>query len=163
MVVKDVRIVKYEGIEAEVEVSKGADKGVATLKIWGPSRAAKGKKKCTIMSVKYSSCDGKFANILSRKIIKPLLDSYLKGLGWKSMINNVIVKKKKNLNGQKHLCPHCEKPFVKNYLKTHIEKMHCVQCNICENKFKNYTDMENHRELNHSQAAINIVKGVLNT
>ena len=163
MVVKDVRVVKYEGIEAEVEVSKGAEKGVATLKIWGPSRAAKGKKKCTVMSVKYSSCDEKFATILSRKIIKPLLDSYLKGLGWKSMIKYDNVKKEKNMDRQKQVCPHCEKQFVKSYLKTHIEKMHCVQCNICENKFKNDSDMKTHRELNHSQTAINIVKDVLNT
>ena len=76
MIVKDIRDIKYDGIEAEIEISKGAEKGVATLRIWGPSRAATKKKKCTVMSGKYSSYDEKFAKLLSRKKIKPLLDSY---------------------------------------------------------------------------------------
>ena len=38
MTVRDVRDIKFGGIEAEVEVSKKEEKGVATLKIWGPSK-----------------------------------------------------------------------------------------------------------------------------
>ena len=160
MTVRDVHEVKYRGIEAEVEVSKDEEKGVATLKVWGPSKAPKGKKKYTIMCVKLSSCDEKFSKMLSRKIVKPLLDSYLKGLGWKSLVKKVLDKKEKPGQG-KSKCPHCEKNFWKSYIKTHIERMHIVQCNICEKGFKTINEMENHRMCNHSQAAINIVKEVL--
>ena len=51
MVVRDVRDVKYDGREAEIEVSKGEEKAVATLKIWCLSKAPKAKKKCTVTVV----------------------------------------------------------------------------------------------------------------
>ena len=163
MVVRDVRGGKYDGIEAEIEVSKGEEKGVATIKIWGPSKAAKAKKKCTVMIVKFSSCEEKFAKMLSRKIIKPLLDSYLKGKGWKSLIKSDIIKKERPSRPERTACPDCEKPFTKGYIKTHMERMHIVKCDICEKSFKTQSDMKNHRKLTHSQAAIDIVQDVLNT
>ena len=45
IVVRDFRKVKFGGLEAEVEISKGENKGVATLKVWGPSKSAKARKK----------------------------------------------------------------------------------------------------------------------
>ena len=45
IVVRDFKKVKFGGLEAEVEISKGENKGVATLKIWGPSKSAKARKK----------------------------------------------------------------------------------------------------------------------
>ena len=37
-------------------------------------------------SLKYLHYDGKGVNLLSRKIIKPLLDSFLRDEGWKTVI-----------------------------------------------------------------------------
>ena len=115
------------------------------------------------MSVKFSSCDEKFAKMLSRKIVKPLLDLYLKGVGWKSLIKNEIIKKEKVPDQEKTICSHCEKLFGKGYIKKHVEKMHIVPCNICDKRFKTLTDMNNHSKLTHSQAAIEIVHEVLKT
>ena len=79
------------------------------------------------------------------------------------MIKNDNIKKEKRVNPQKKLCPDCDKSFMKSYIKTHMVKMHGVSCNICDSKFKTENYMMTHRELSHSQAAIHIVKDVLNS
>ena len=78
IVVKDTREISY-GIDSDVEVSVGKMKGLATVKIWGPSSSATKKNQCTIIISKYSKSHPKFATKMSRKIIKPLLESFLKG------------------------------------------------------------------------------------
>ena len=82
MVVKDARDISY-GIEADVEISVGKLKGLTKVKIWGPSKSATKKNQCTIIISRYQNSDPKFATMMSRKIIKPLLESFTKGLGWK--------------------------------------------------------------------------------
>ena len=90
MVVKDARNISY-GMEADVEISIGRMKGLASVKIWGPSKSPNSKNKCSIMISKYSkNSDPKFATTLSRKIIRPLLESYLKGKGWKDTIKSLM-------------------------------------------------------------------------
>ena len=155
VVVKDVREVSYE-VEADIEISKGRTKGLAGIKIWGPSKSAKGNKnKCTIIVTKYPHYDGKYVTLLSKKGVKPLLDLYLKGEGWKS-----IVTKIKNASKDRIQCTKCDKSFGKAYIKTHIAKMHDSSCNICDQKLEGVDALKIHKTETHSQAAIDIVKEV---
>ena len=131
MVVKDAREVSY-GMEADVEISMGRLKGLARVKIWGPSKSDKSKNKCTIIISKYSNnADSKYAETLSRKIIKPLFESYLKGPGGRDTI-----KKSNGINKDRVQCTDCEKSFGKRYIKTHMVKIHMNSCDICRNIYK---------------------------
>ena len=118
MVVRDVRYVDY-GVEADIEISKGRLRGVAKLKIWGPSKSPKGKNKCHITAARFPKADKKYATILSKKIIKPLIDSYLKGDGW-----NTIMSSKPITRNERVQCTECDKFVSKLYLNTHSTKMH---------------------------------------
>ena len=76
-----MRDVSY-AMEADIEISKGRVKGLARVKVWGPSKSSNAKNKCTIIVSKYPHADSTYVTVLSRKVIKPLLDAYLKGVGW---------------------------------------------------------------------------------
>ena len=154
MVIKDVRNISY-GIEADVEILTDKNKGLAKIKIWGPSKSAKQKQKCSINITKYPHYDGKWATILSRKIIKPLLDSFLKGEGWKT------VMKKEKVSNEKVTCNECDKSFGKRYIETHREKMHNLSCNICDIKFVGGSKLKSHMTEVHSKAVIEITKEVI--
>ena len=119
MVVKDSREVSY-GMEADIKISVGNMKGLAKIKIWGPSKSVTKKNQCTIIISKYSTnSDPKFSTMLSRKIVRPLLESYLKGQGWKETIQPL-----NSVNNDRIKCTECIKSFGKRYIKTHVEKMH---------------------------------------
>ena len=152
--VKDVRDVSY-GVEADIEISKGRIKGLARIKIWGPSKSSKGKNKCTIILTKYPHSDGKYVTMLSRKVVKPLLDLYLKGEGWKSIMTKI-----NKTNRDRIQCTKCEKSFWKVYIKTHVAKMHDSSCYICEKRFDSIDELKLHKTDIHSQAANDIVKEV---
>ena len=66
MVVKDVRSVDY-GVEADIEISKGRLRGVAKLKIWGPSKSPNGKNKCTIQATRFPKSDKNMQKFFQRK------------------------------------------------------------------------------------------------
>ena len=87
--------------------------------------------------------------------MKPLLDLYLKGEGWKSLVTKII-----NASKDRIQCTKCDKPFGKAYIKTHIAKMHDSRCNICDKKFEGVDALKIHKTETHSQAAIDIVKEV---
>ena len=154
MVIKDVRNISY-GIEADVEIQTEKNKGLAKVKIWGPSKSAKQKHKCSINITKYPHYDGKWVKILSRKIIKPLLDSFLRGEGWKA------VMKKEKISNERVPCNECDKSFGKRYIDTHREKMHNLRCNICDIKFVGGIKLKSHMTEAHSKAAIEITKEVI--
>ena len=84
--VKDVKIIDY-GLEAVVEIFNGKLKGLARITIWGPSKSGKGKlkNKCTVMVQRYPGYEKSFSKMVSINIIKPLLDSHLKGEAWNSL------------------------------------------------------------------------------
>ena len=126
IVVKDVRDVSY-GMEADIEISKGRVKGLARVKVWGPSKSSNAKNNCTIIVSKYPHADSTYVTVLSRKVIKPLLDAYLKGEGWKTMITKCT-----NSNKDRTHCEICDKSFVTGYIKTHMIKMQKTICNICD-------------------------------
>ena len=101
------------GSEIDVEITKNKERGIAVLKIFGP------KKESTIMINKSKKHDVKFVSILAVEIIKPLLDKFISGEGWKDLFT------KSTSNVQKHLCKKCDKSFVSvNNLKIHMKKYH---------------------------------------
>ena len=147
MVVKEVIDVSY-GIEADIEVSVGKIKGLTKVKIWGPSKSVTKKNQCTIIISKYNkNCDPKFTTMMSRKIIKPLLESYLKGQGWKEMIQPL-----NNTNKDRIKCTDCDKSFGKRYIKTHAKNMHSNNCKVCKTTFKSADQLKKHKVQIHSNA-----------
>ena len=154
IVVKDSREVSY-GMEADIEISKGRIKGLAIAKIWGPSKSATKKNRCTIIISRYPNFDPNFATKLSRKVIRPLLESYLKGQGWKDLMkkSSIVIKDRTK-------CTDCEKSFGNRYLKTHMVKMHNNTCNICNTTFESVVKLNNHMMQTHRQ---NIIPNVKNS
>ena len=64
-VVKDSREVSY-GMEADIEISKGMTKGLARVKVWGPSKSPNCKNKCTIIITKYPNSDPKYNKVVQK-------------------------------------------------------------------------------------------------
>ena len=77
-----MREIEY-GLEVDTEIFNGQLKGLARINIWGPKQSGKGKhkNKCTIMTKRYPGYGKEFPKMVSGKIIKPLLDCFLKGEG----------------------------------------------------------------------------------
>ena len=147
--IKDYRTQKY-GVEIDVEVKTSKTRGFANLKIWGPSED---KKKCTIMMSKSKLSEDKFATVLSRKIIKPLIDCHIKGDDIHAMIAHIP-----NSN-DKVTCDKCKKLINKSYLKTHIQNQH-PKCNICSETFVTKISLKEHNANKHSSVSIKILKEV---
>ena len=154
IVIKDVRDVSY-GMEADIEISKGRLKGLAMVKVWGPSKSSTKKNWCTIIVTKYPHSESKYVMLLAKKVMKPLLDAYLKGEGWKTLIT-----KCNSPNKDRSHCEICDKSFGAGYIKTHIIKMHKPTCNICDKIFECLSDLIKHKTETHSKAAIEIIKEV---
>ena len=148
MVVKDAREVSY-GMEADIEITTGKMKGLARAKIWGPSKSSTKKNRCTILIERYPNSEIIFATKLSRKIVKPLLDTYLKGLGWK----NIMKKSTINITDRVQ-CFDCEKSFGKGYIKTHMIKMHKTKCSLCNKTFQREHDLRNHTKNVHEKSEL---------
>ena len=142
--VNDNRKTKY-GSEIDVEITKNKEKGIAVLKIFGP------KKESTIMINKSKKHDVKYVKILAVEVIKPLLDKFISGEGWKDLFTKITA------NVQKPLCKKCNKSFVsESNLKTHMKKYHtsvlfrstkskqeeCVQNNRVDENKEPVTKME---------------------
>ena len=74
------------GMEYEVEISKDKERGVAILKIFGPSA----KKGCTLMINKSKKFEVKFVEILTFDVVKQLLDRFgSTGDGWINVLKAV--------------------------------------------------------------------------
>ena len=150
--IKDYRTLKY-GVEIDVEIKTIKQRGFALMKIWGPYDD-KTKKKCTVMIAKNINSDEKFAKIFSRTVVKPLIDSHIKGENWNEMITNVLQ------NNDKTNCRKCKKPVNKSYLKTHMLRQH-PECNLCKESFLIKSDLKDHMVNIHSNASIKVVKEVI--
>ena len=149
--IKDPRETKH-GIEADIEIRKSRMKGLALVRIWGPSTSKKGKGKITIMVSKYKHSDEKYAKELSKEVIKPLLDAHIAGSGWKEM----MIKPDDKFN-----CIQCGKAISNRYyLKVHMTKFH-PECKDCRKAFLNQNTLDTHNIKVHQETSIQIVKDVL--
>ena len=147
-----MRALKY-GTAIDIEIKTAKQKGYAVLKIWGPSYSDKAKKKCTVMVSKIGISEEKFATILSRKVIKPLLDSHIKGNDFKENIKHIVQ------SNDKVKCKKCQKMVNKSYLKTHVQNQH-PDCKICRESFITKSELKDHNRKKHSSPSIKIVKEV---
>ena len=109
--------------EVEVEVIENKKKGIAILKLYGPN-----KTKEFVVSVNRSKGhDPKFVEILARKVIKPVMNSFVKG---QKPLTDLQIEEEKSVTvkGNKvqlHKCPHCDKTsYSIPGLKGHVTKMH---------------------------------------
>ena len=140
------------GMEHEVELSKDKERGVAILKIFGPSA----KKGCTLMINKSKKFDVKFVEILAFEVVKQLLDRFGTGDGWINLLKAVPKGPIKDSSNKKsHFCHFCNNGFcnLKN-LKVHIEKYHQVvlnfTCDNCEFVSNNEADLKKHDAEKHT-------------
>ena len=116
---------REKGVEWEIEVEmvENKKKGLAMLKLYETN-----KRKENVVSVNRSKGnDPEFVVILARKILKPLMNGFLKGRNIlidieKEEEKSVTIKGKKV---QKYKCPHCDKTSNSMPgLKGHVTKMH---------------------------------------
>ena len=68
--------------EFDVEIVRGTERGLAMLKIYGPN----GKNECTLMTTKCKKQDAVFVKLLALDIVKPLLNAFITGEGWKNLL-----------------------------------------------------------------------------
>ena len=139
------------GVEHEVELIKNKEKGVAILKIFGPST----KKGCTLMMNKAKKNDTKFVDILTFDIVKQLIDRYGHGDGWIELLKVNPKVAKKDDSKKSHYCHFCNNGFcnIKN-LKIHIEKYHQVsvsyRCERCDFSSVTEEEFKKHMEKSHT-------------
>ena len=122
--VLDSRI-KGAGQEIDIEMSDKGNRGIAVLKLYGPSSK---KKESVVMVNKSKGSDSKYVLTLAQKIVKPLISKFL---GGKECTEENLKEQNTKCDavGGKEVkplkCPHCEKTFLTNHgLKIHITKMH---------------------------------------
>ena len=114
-------------LNIEIEVTDNDNRGIAVLKLYGPSK----KKEYVILITKSKQSDYKFITILAKNIIKPLLKQFLAGeiVGKKTPGTEPSV----SVRGKKIellKCPHCEKTsYSAPGLKGHVTKMHSSETN----------------------------------
>ena len=139
---------KSDEVEIDVEVKKDNERGVAALKIFGPSK----KKGCTIMMTKLKKYDAKFAEILAFDVIKDLLDNFHVEDGW----INFFVADSDILGKKSHFCHFCNKGYAnEKNLKNHITKFHKIvikyTCDKCDFSANRINELEQHEETLHGK------------
>ena len=138
--VLDIREMQH-GIEYDIKCSKNQDKGVSVLKIYGPNP----KKGCTVMVCKSREYDNKFVSILSKDVIKHLIDTFEATDEWKTLKFSPF---------KKPSCSICKKSFCnEKNLKTHIKKYRTnssvFKCDICDFTCDDENNLKAHKEKIH--------------
>ena len=147
---------KSNELDYDVEVCKDKERGVASMKIFGP----KEKKGCTILLNKSKKYDVKYLEILAFGVIKRLLDCFGGGDGWINIFKDG--SSKATDNKKPFSCHFCNKGFVmEKNLKVHIEKFHRIvikhSCEKCEFDSESEIKLKEHIEKKHSdKLAVNI-------
>ena len=77
-----------KGSEVDVEISKGTERGIAVLKMFGPNS----RKECTLMINKSRKHEAKFVKMLAVEIIKPMIDKFISGEGWMNIFKEITAK-----------------------------------------------------------------------
>ena len=144
--VLDVRKMQH-GVEYDIQCIKNQEKGVSVLKLYGPNP----KKGCTVMICKSREHENKFVSILSKDVIKHLLDVFEATDGWKSFLKFSVYKKPS--------CTKCKKSFCNDKnLMTHIKKYHsettALRCDLCDIVCAKETELKAHNESNHTNNKI---------
>ena len=84
---------KENGPEMDIEISKNKERGNAVLKFYGPNSKS---GECTLMITKSKRHDVKFVKILANEIIKKMLDKFMSGEGWDTILTKTAIQDVKN-------------------------------------------------------------------
>ena len=133
--VLDCRKEKSKTSEVDIEIVKSNERGIATLKFYGPNA----KKVRTILISKSKNHDAKYVSIAALEIVKPLLEKFLSGEGW-----NKVLANSSSTDARSIKCTTCEKIFnCEITLKRHQQNCHGKETRIKEDrkqKEKEYTE-----------------------
>ena len=107
---------KGSGLELDVQIVEKSERGIGILKLYGPNKKS---KEYTVMINKHKDRSIKFVTVLAEKIVKPLINQFIKG-------ENMTIEKKKSLREENELkCETCGKVFISSKgLKGHKTRMH---------------------------------------
>ena len=98
-------------LDIEVQVMLKSERGVAMIKLYGPY-SPQDKKENVIMVTKNKRSNEKFVTILAEKIVKPMIDGFVK-------------EEYEGVKQEDNLCSICEKAFKSSTgVKSHMTRMH---------------------------------------
>ena len=131
---------KDSGPEMDIEITKNKERGVAVLKFYGPNSKT---GECTLMINKSKRHNVKFVRILAEEVIKKMVDTFISGEGW-----NSILKKTTQQGKKQYICVTCCKIFLsERNLDTHKKKYHIKEnhtCDTCGYKAKDLQILNDH-------------------
>ena len=109
------------GLDIDIEVIEGKNRGNAMLKLYGQSK----KKHGVVLVTKCKGSEAKFTKILALNVIKPLIDKFLESDDIVQSLNSKSFVSVAGKEVKIEKCPFCEKTSYSNSgLKSHITKMH---------------------------------------
>ena len=85
---------KANGPEFEIELKKDKERGIASLKVFGPNT----KNECTLVINKVRKQDIKYVKILAEDVLKKLLNMFISGQGWSMLLKSKETSNNKNLS-----------------------------------------------------------------
>ena len=151
-------------------------KGNAKVKIWGPNPKVPKKKDYTVMVDKLGDHHRMFVKIIAQKVVKPTLDSLLKGEGTGNLLKTPHDKTigRPVLNSEEHTCDMCHMKFGTDHgLRIHRGKMHSenkrkqleeeqvvdvqFKCKVCEFSGISSEEMNSHIMIMHGDPSFNCV------
>ena len=143
-------------------------KGNAKVKIWCLNPKTPKKKDCTVMVDKHREHDRKFVRIIAQKVIKPTIDSLLKGEGTANLLktpHEKTIGKAEVIVLEDHKCDMCQMKFAKEHgLQVHKGRMHSekkrkhmgtekdkVICEVCKYTGGSTDELQMHMSTMHSE------------
>ena len=115
-------------IDVEIFKEKENERGNAILRFYGPNN----KKEQTLLVSKSKKHDFKFVKIIAEEVMKPLIDTFISGEGWTTL----MIELPKEKRTEQFECTRCAKTFVTDTnLGSHMKKFHeNVDKKLKENK-----------------------------
>ena len=146
-------------------------KGMAKVKIWSPNSKNPKKKDCTIMVDKVWEHDKKIFKLIAQKVVKPTIDSLLKGKGTSNLLKTPHEKTiGKTLSiAEENKCDCCHMKFgTEHGMRIHKGKMHSenkrkhtenetdvITCEVCKYAGVSAADVLKHMSTIHSENSVN--------
>ena len=135
-----------------IEIIDKEGKGNVIVDFWGPNK----RKECTVLVKKSKEHDERFVEIAAKRIVQPILDSFISGCDPTSIFKHSNLKQKSQPKTKKRMkCQFCEKSFVsEKYLKVHITKIHEEgqnNCTHCDYTVKSKKELKTHILSKHTE------------
>ena len=122
---RTLEVQKKDGKLSHIEITDEEGAGEVKLQIWGPNKR---NKMVTVQVSKSSNDEVKHVDILTNKVIKPLLDKLLRGATIKELDKSFFTESQKpqiREENKGYDCPLCPRQFkLERAMKTHITRSH---------------------------------------